>query len=109
MLFSHLFPMKEMKGLAFLNTYSSNHLVLLFSSGVSLVDSGRYSVFFIKCLSLINRKKMLHHTGTKRLPCKVLPLIVFGYLAFLKAKQSIVYQVIQPNSCLIFRPCCDMT
>lgn len=106
MLFSYLFPIK---------TSISKHLFkqsfgsLLFSLGMSLVDSGRYSVFFIKCLSLISRKKMLHHMGTKRLPCKVLPLFIFGYLGFLKAKQSIVYQIIQPNSCLIFRSCCNMT
>ena len=62
MLFSYLFPIK---------TSISKHLFkqsfgsLLFSLGMSLVDSGRYSVFFIKCLSLISRKKMLHHLTYK--------------------------------------------
>lgn len=86
MLFSHLLPMEGNK-----KTSISKHLFkqsfgsLLFSLGKSLDDSGRYSAFFIKCLSLISRKKMLHHMGTKRLPCEVLPLIVFVF-GLLKSK-----------------------
>lgn len=110
-LFSIYFPWNEMKwnektSLS-KNLFKQSVASLLFPLGKSLVDSGRHSVFFIRCFLLVSRKKMFYHIETERISCKILLLIVSGYL--FRSKEGIVYQFIQHNICLIFRPYCNMT